>query len=166
VVASRAAAQQGVPPYPAPAPDYYPSAAAFVDYSGWRMAQLSARERALTILGRPEGYRAKRIGAWAMMGAGATTALLAYSLFYLSSGEPDDASDRRAEKIAGGMLGLGAGLTLGGLIWLYVQKHDHPYRDEIRELHREQELWGREQRRARRQVRLGLSLRNGLQLRF
>lgn len=149
-----------VPPYPAPAPDRFPSAAEFLYYSNWRLGQLSARERALTILGRTDTYRARKTGAIVVMGVGAAMFAGGYGYFYLSQGSE---SELRKEKIAGGVLGLGLGVTLGGLIWLYVEKHNQPYRVEIHELQREQASWRREQHRARRQVRLSF---NGLQLKF
>ncbi|MDB4987589.1 MAG: hypothetical protein JWN04_2767 [Myxococcaceae bacterium] len=150
----------GVPPYPGAAPGGFLSASAFADYGDWRLQQLSARERALVILGRPQGYRARRAGGFVMIGVGAGIAVL-MGLFELVSISADTGSGSPSSRVQLGFLGSalgGLGLVIGGIVLVSKTRYENPYQQEIRSLHEERVLWKVDVKRARQQQKLqGLS---------
>jgi hypothetical protein len=147
-----------VPPYPGLVPSTFASAAEFVDYGSWRLKQLTARERGLALLGRPQDYQAKRAGAFLLLGSGGTLTVVCAMLLFLGGGSiphsgEDELSDRAQIGLATAAL-FGAGLAVGGLVWLKLLKVDNPYRAEIRGLQVERARLGKDIKRARKQARL------------
>ena len=145
-----------VPAYPGAVPAVFASAADFVDYGDWRLKQLTARQRALTRLGRPEGYPAKLTGGFVMLGVGAAIAVGCGTFLALNGDSLPHSGDGELSSQA--ELGLvsavifGAGLAIGGLVWLHHLKRDNPYREEIMGLHGERRRLIQDIKRARRQA--------------
>jgi len=163
-ITSAARAQVVVPPYPPPAPEVFPSAAAYADYGVARLAQLTARERGLIRLGRPVNYGLQLGGGFALMGIGSGAVAIGafFGLFSLAS----DTGDQSASQVFFGVAGLGGAMMVGGLVWLVHLWNSNPYRDEIRDLHTERGQLKHNIKRARRDASFELSLGNGVQVRF
>jgi len=146
-----------VPPYPGPVPGGFVSATQFVDYATWRLEQLTAREKGLSQLGRPDNYTAKRVGGFVMLGGGAATAAFCGAMLFLASALPhsgtEDEDPRYLRGFGFAALG-GLGLAIGGAVWLSEIRHENPYRDEITQLHLERKRWSIDIKRARRNARL------------
>lgn len=61
----------GVPAYPGTPPYRFASPTELAEYGTWRVERLGARERGLSLTGRPPHYLAKRIGGFVAGGVGA-----------------------------------------------------------------------------------------------
>jgi hypothetical protein len=150
-----------VPPYPGYSPTRFSSAAEAATYHTWRLERLSARERALTLLGRPENYKARRAGGRALLVGGAAMIVTSFGIYSLASASPpvEGSLDPRASIGLASAALCGVGMALGGIIWLSHLKRDNANRDEIAALKRERAQVGKELKRARRQTQqeLGLS---------
>jgi hypothetical protein len=150
-----------LPPYPGPAPYRFSSPDEAVDYGTWRLEQLTARERGLTLLGRPPAYTTKRVEAFVLLGLGAVVAATCAAGALLAEGIPstgadhDDSDARMARGLGVGALG-GVAVFIGGAVWLAQLKRDNPYHDEIRVLRQERKDWLVEVKRARRRARASL----------
>jgi hypothetical protein len=160
--AALASSEYPLPPYPGTAPSTFPSAHDFAEYGAWRMRQLSARERGLTLLGRPEGYRAKRAGGFVMVGGGLGIAVGGGFLLLLSvAASHSSAQPDRAFTLGVGGAALGAiAMAIGGAVWLVRLRRDNRYGEEIAALRSERRRWSTDVQRARHDARnaQGLSL--------
>jgi hypothetical protein len=150
-----------LPPYPGAFPAAFASASDFADYGTWRLEQLNARERGLLLLGRPEGYAGKRIGAFAMVVGGLVLTVIPTFVLFFATSVPhngfDESEDgnRRFVRGLGWSACAGIALTIGGAVWLRRLKNDNPYRDEIRALGQERSRLNRDVQRARRDAKFG-----------
>jgi hypothetical protein len=119
---------------------------AFVNYGRWRMEQLSARQQALSLLGRPEHHQAQETGGFVLLAAGGTSAVFCLAGMLISSpqrADSDDEESRVSRGLAFGVL-AGAVAAVGGLALLSQLKRQNAYRHEILSLEREHRHWARD----------------------
>lgn len=143
-----------VPAYPGTAPYRFASSAELVDYGTWRVDRLRARERGLSLMGRPPNYLAKRIGGFVALGAGGLTAVACAGYFVLNSTPNTSENEARRDRAFGLLAAGGLGLVLGAGVWLHYIKRENPYRNEMVGLRREQKEWLVQIKRARKTAKI------------